>query len=74
MAFSPDCDRSHLLSRVIDNIRMKGDFYQVATLPFKVREKDKLYKIYRDFGYFNPPQSQSSKYKEYKEAKQAKIG
>lgn len=37
------CEKSHLLNSVIDNIKMKSDYYQQATLTFAVREKDKLY-------------------------------
>lgn len=36
------CEKSHLLNSVIDNIRMKSDYYQQATLTFAVREKEKL--------------------------------
>ena len=58
MGFTPPgscCDGSHLLSTVIDNIERNNNYYQTASLSFKVREKDKLYKKYKDLGYFNPP-------------------
>ena len=58
MAFTPPgscCDGSHLLSTVIDNLERNSNYYQAASLSFKVREKDKLFKKYQDLGYFNPP-------------------
>ena len=55
MAFSPGCDRSHLLDTVIDNIERYSHYYEEASLSFKVRETDQLYRKYQDCGYFPPP-------------------
>ncbi|CRK92696.1 CLUMA_CG006344, isoform A [Clunio marinus] len=37
-----NCEKSHLLNNVIDNIKMIPDYYQRAILTFSVREMDKL--------------------------------
>ena len=58
MAFTPPgsgCDGSHLLNTVIDNIERQSNYYQAASLSFKVREKDRLFGKYQDAGYFNQP-------------------
>ena len=58
LAFSPPgfgCDKSHLLDTVIDNIQRDSNYYQNASLSFVVREKDKLFRKYKDSGYFSPP-------------------
>ena len=55
LRFSPPgsgCVRSHLLDIVISNIELDSLYYQNATLPFVVREKEKLYKKFKDIGYF----------------------
>jgi len=55
LQFSPPgsgCEKSHLLDTVISNIEMDSQYYQKATLPFVVREKEKLFKKYKDIGYF----------------------
>lgn len=36
-------ERAHLLSNVISNIELVSDYYQRVTLPFVVRESDKLF-------------------------------
>jgi len=46
------CDKSHLLDSVIANLELDSNYYQKATLPFVVREKENLYKKYYDAGYF----------------------
>jgi m7GpppX diphosphatase len=43
------CEKSHLLTTVISNLRLLPDYYQKATLPFAAREKDKLYAAYKEF-------------------------
>ena len=56
LAFTPPgsgCEKSHLLDSVIDNIERNSNYYQAASLSFVVREKDKLYRKYRDSGYFS---------------------
>lgn len=42
------CERGHLLSTVIDNLQLLGDYYQRATLPFTVVRQQRLYAIYAD--------------------------
>lgn len=37
------CEKSHLLSTVINNIKLVSDYYQKSTLTFAVRETDKLW-------------------------------
>ncbi|XP_053680216.1 m7GpppX diphosphatase [Anopheles nili] len=37
------CEKSHLLSTVINNIELREDYYQRATLSFVLKESDKLY-------------------------------
>nr|XP_023017169.1 m7GpppX diphosphatase-like isoform X2 [Leptinotarsa decemlineata] len=37
-------ERAHMLSTVINNIELLPDYYQKATIPFVVRENDKLFK------------------------------
>ena len=34
------------------NLENNPSFYQEATLSFVVREKEKLFKTYQEFGYF----------------------
>ena len=46
------CDRSHILDTVIDNIEKYNNYYQDASLAFKVRETDQLCRKYQDIGYF----------------------
>ncbi|KRT78156.1 hypothetical protein AMK59_7772 [Oryctes borbonicus] len=41
-------ERAHLLSNVISNIELLADYYQKVTLPFIVRETDKLFKVLED--------------------------
>lgn len=43
------CEKSHLLSSVINNIQLMPDYYKKATLAFAVGEKDKLYVAYNKF-------------------------
>ena len=43
------CEKSHLISSVINNIRLLPDYYQAASLTFAVREQDKLYLAYKEF-------------------------
>jgi m7GpppX diphosphatase len=43
------CEKSHLLTTVINNLRLLPDYYKKATLPFAAREKDKLYSAYKEF-------------------------
>lgn len=43
------CDKSHLITSVIDNIRLIPDYYQKASLTFAVREQDKHYLAYKEF-------------------------
>lgn len=38
-------ERAHLLSNVISNIELLPDYYQKVTLPFVVRETDKIFKV-----------------------------
>ena len=47
------CEKGHILESVIRNIEMNPGYYQQATLPFLVHEKDKLYQKFKDVGYFN---------------------
>ncbi|XP_049882294.1 m7GpppX diphosphatase [Pectinophora gossypiella] len=44
-------EKSHLLDTVIDNIEMMNDYYQKATVPFTIREMDKLFNVYETNGY-----------------------
>ncbi|CAH1642141.1 unnamed protein product [Spodoptera littoralis] len=44
-------EKSHLLDTVIDNIEMKPDYYQKATLPFTIREMDNIFNIYETNGH-----------------------
>ncbi|XP_035896874.1 m7GpppX diphosphatase-like isoform X2 [Anopheles stephensi] len=37
------CEKAHLLSTVINNIELVGDYYQRATLSYTLKETDKLY-------------------------------
>lgn len=41
------CERSHLLSTVINNIELVGDYYQRAAIPFVIKESDPYYEQYR---------------------------
>ncbi|XP_055309750.1 m7GpppX diphosphatase [Sitodiplosis mosellana] len=41
------CERSHLLSTVINNIELVTDYYQRATIPFTIKESDPYYQKYR---------------------------
>lgn len=38
-------ERAHLLSNVISNIELVADYYKKVTIPFVVRETDKLFKV-----------------------------
>lgn len=38
---------SHLLSTVINNIELIGDYYQRAAIPFVIKESDPYYEKYR---------------------------
>lgn len=38
------CEKSHLLETVIDNIKLLGDYYAKATLPFVIRESDPMFR------------------------------
>lgn len=40
------CERGHLLSTVIGNLELLGDYYRRATLPFTVVRQQRLYAIY----------------------------
>ena len=42
------CEKSHLLSTVINNIRLMPDYYQKATLSFTVKETDGLYDKFKE--------------------------
>ncbi|XP_026764908.2 m7GpppX diphosphatase [Galleria mellonella] len=44
-------EKSHLLSTVIDNIEMMGNYYQKASLPFTIREMDNIFDVYETNGY-----------------------
>ncbi|CAH2061787.1 unnamed protein product, partial [Iphiclides podalirius] len=44
-------ERSHLLDAVIDNLTMSGHHYQLASLPFTVREMDPLFSSYESDGH-----------------------
>ena len=46
-----EVERAHLLITVIKNIESQSDYYANALLPFVVKESDKLFKAYQDFGY-----------------------
>jgi len=46
-------EKSHLLNTVISNIERDGSYYKKADLTFLVREKDKLYLSFKQFGYFD---------------------
>ncbi|KAG8247363.1 hypothetical protein J6590_062425 [Homalodisca vitripennis] len=39
-------EKAHLLSTVINNIQLRSDYYQEATLPFAVKESDNLFSSY----------------------------
>lgn len=43
-------ERAHLLSNVISNIELMPDYYQKVTLPFVVRESDKLFSKFEEKG------------------------
>lgn len=40
------CEKSHLLETVIDNIKLLGDYYAKATLPFVIRESDPMFEAF----------------------------
>lgn len=42
------CEKSHMLSTVISNIKLMSDYYQKATLAFVVKENDNLYLAYKE--------------------------
>ena len=53
-------ERAHLLSNVIKNIEKQANFYELATLPFCVKERDSLFGAYVKAGYdFGLPSSKS---------------
>ncbi|XP_018324631.1 m7GpppX diphosphatase [Agrilus planipennis] len=41
-------ERAHLLANIISNIELLPDYYQKVTIPFVVRESDKLYEKLKD--------------------------
>jgi len=43
-------EKAHLLSTVINNIQLKPDYYQEATIEFAVRESDGLFTCYENKG------------------------
>ncbi|KAM3968590.1 decapping enzyme, scavenger [Aphomia sociella] len=43
-------EKSHLLSTVINNIEMMGDYYQKASLSFTIREMDNIFNVYETNG------------------------
>lgn len=43
-------ERAHLLTSVINNIELVPNFYQVAALPFPVKQTDKLFSIFNEKG------------------------
>ncbi|CAG9824392.1 unnamed protein product [Phaedon cochleariae] len=46
-------EKAHLLSNVISNIELLSDYYQKVTIPFAVRENDKLFKKLECEGILN---------------------
>jgi len=56
LAFSPPgsgCEKAHMLDTVISNIEFDSHYYEKISLPFVVREKEKLFKKYTERGYFS---------------------
>ncbi|CAN7937107.1 unnamed protein product [Ixodes hexagonus] len=53
-------ERAHLLSTVLSNLEMCGDYYQKATLGYTVKEGDGLYNKFREAGYFDEPGDRTS--------------
>lgn len=43
-------ERAHLLTSVINNIELLSNYYQVATLPFTLKESDKLFSVLKEKG------------------------
>lgn len=43
------CEKSHLLTSVINNIQLLSDYYKKSSLTFAVRENDKLFIAYKKF-------------------------
>lgn len=41
------CERAHNLSEIIQNIQIKGDYYQNVKLEFPVTFNSNLYQIYK---------------------------
>ncbi|KAM7294087.1 m7GpppX diphosphatase [Ixodes scapularis] len=49
-------ERAHLLSTVLSNLEMCGDYYQRATLGYTVKEGDALCDKFKEAGYFDKPE------------------
>lgn len=45
---STECEKSHLLNHVIENIKLNGNYYQRVALSCLVKKGDELYKLYED--------------------------
>ncbi|KAK3928759.1 m7GpppX diphosphatase [Frankliniella fusca] len=45
-------ERAHLLTSVINNIELLPNYYKVASLPFTVRESDKLFAVLKEKGLY----------------------
>ncbi len=43
-----EVERGHLVSDVIDNLKLQKDYYQIKTLYYKVAINDPLYKLLED--------------------------
>ena len=51
-------ERAHLLSNIIKNIERQPNFYEQATLPFVLKERDNLFSAYKGAGFdFGPDHS-----------------
>lgn len=48
-------ERAHLLSSVIENIKLLPDYYQKATIPFTLTEADPLFHTFCDKGILKTP-------------------
>lgn len=44
------CDRAHLLTTVINNIKIKSNYYQEVTLPFTIKQEGNLFSKYEELG------------------------
>lgn len=49
-------ERAHLLSTVVSNLEMCGDYYQRVTLGYTVKEGDGLCDKFKEAGYFDKPE------------------